>query len=75
MGSISHYTCQAFLPEWVRLMDPKAPWPDFIANLEMLKDLPVQIRVGSQQLLDSGLLVPSLCGQIARLSREKAVVR
>lgn len=55
-------------------MQPQSPRPNLIANLKVLEDVAVQIRIRREKLLECRLLVPSHGFQITSLTWEEAVV-
>lgn len=75
MRCVSHDARHALLPPAVRLVDPQAPRSHFITELEMPKDIAIEIRVWGNELFYGSLRIPCLVFEIACLSWEKAVIR
>lgn len=59
----------------VRVVDPQAPGLDFLSNGEMAENLPVEMRIWLEKLLNgAGLDAPRLAGVVALVAGKEAVV-
>jgi hypothetical protein len=75
VGSISEKTHVALLDIRIRLMHPQSPWLDLLANSKMSEDLAVELWIRLEEILNRKTIrAPCLCGVVALLSGEEAVV-
>lgn len=59
----------------IRVVDPETPWLDLRPDLQVLEDLPVELRVRVQELLQRTVLgAPRLVRVVSLISGEEAVV-
>jgi hypothetical protein len=52
MSRITQETDISLVNIWVRIMHPQSPWLNFLANLEMLKNLVIELRIWLEKIFN-----------------------